>query len=239
MLRKPFQTSVLETEYIPPLSFERNLSPEAPGTIPKHLLILCHGRTGNKSLLRWYSRRFAIENLAFLCIQAPYPDRRPDQEDPGFSWYFYHEHETDSEKKFEGLAASRERIKTLIQQLHEAGLPYRNIYWLGFSMGAAMGLDTFLRFPEELGGALCISGICVDAFSYPKALHPKHQFQRLFVTHGTRDEILSWEWSNSTYQHLKNRGVPLEVKLYDKPHSFHLKQEVPDLEAKLRSWIAP
>ncbi len=196
---------------------------------PRFLLLLVHGRTGNIKLLEWYSKRFQIEHLAYLLIEAPYVDQRPDQTDPGFSWYL---------KNYEGLEETRKNLKLMFGELEAQGVKSEQTYWLGFSQGACMGLDSALRIERQFGGFVCVSGLCIQHTSYPKDLSEKSRDQRIFITHGTRDEIISLENAEKTYQSLRDSQVPFEFKVYDKPHSFNLKIEVPEIEAKIKAWVS-
>ena len=193
------------------------------------LLLLVHGRTGNLRLLEWYSKRFKIPTLSYMCIQAPYQDKRPDQDEISWSWYL---------DKYSGLEKSRADLIAMTNELISQGLASSQIYWLGFSQGAAMGLDLALRGPHRLGGVLAISGFCFKTDEYPAAFGPAAFKQRLLITHGTRDEVISFEKAQGTYDKLKALGVPYELKIYDKPHSFHLQKEVPFLEETLSGWVA-
>lgn len=192
------------------------------------LLILVHGRTGNLKLLEWYSKRFQIEGLGFLTIQAPYPDRRPDQKDEGYSWFL---------ESGEGILQARAHLQSMMHEIHQQGLAYSQIYWLGFSQGAVMGLDHALRADRKLGGFLCISGFCYRPDEYPKSFGPEAKNQRILITHGTRDEIISLERAEKTYEAIRQLGVSFQFKVFDKPHSFHLQQEIPLLERALTDWI--
>jgi predicted esterase len=200
---------------------------KAPGTAVK-VLILVHGRTGNLRVLEWYSKRFDIPELSFLSVEAPYPDQRPDQTEPGFSWYL-------AERK--GLDESRQGLLKMLEELQAQGVSARNVFWLGFSQGAAMSLDMALRSPYQMGGFFCISGFCVESATYPKALGPFAKQQRVLITHGSRDEIISLEDAKKTYEFLEREKIPHSFKVFNKAHSFHLRDEVPLLESTLRSWI--
>jgi predicted esterase len=212
-----FGTTIFEHKFIPPQ--------ESPIT---HLLVLVHGRTGNLRLLEWYSKRFKIPGLGFLTIQAPYLDQRPEQKEPAYSWYL---------EKYEGLEDSRTKLIHFMDELRDQGMPYEKIFWLGFSQGSAMGLDLALRGPQKYGGFFCISGFCLQADEYPQKFGPYAKKQQIFVSHGTRDEIIPVERAQVSYDKIKELGVPFEWRIYDKPHSFHLQKEVPEIEQQLMDWM--
>ncbi|MBN8553949.1 MAG: dienelactone hydrolase family protein [Deltaproteobacteria bacterium] len=213
-----FKTTALEYKYIPPNSGDC-----------KYLLILVHGRTGNLRLLEWYSKRFKIDELGFICVQAPYPDRRLDQADEGFSWYL---------EKYQGLDESRQKILKMVEELKSQGMSAENTFWLGFSQGSVMILDLALRGPYKFGGFLCISGFCISIQDYPKAFGPFAKKQNILISHGTRDEIISYKKTKAVYDQLAALGVNFDFRTYDKPHSFHMQKEIPELETQLKEWIA-
>ncbi|MDB5038439.1 MAG: hypothetical protein JWQ35_1967 [Bacteriovoracaceae bacterium] len=100
-----------------------------------------------------------------------------------------------------------------------------------------MSLDLALRAQLQLGGFICVAGFCVQSEAYPKAFGPFAKKQKILITHGTRDETILLEDAEKSYDVLRKEGVPFELKVYDKPHSFQLKEEVPFLEETLKSWI--
>jgi len=224
------KTSELLSKFIPSVS-----------GVTKSLLILAHGRLGNLRLLEWLAKRFQIPELSYLCIQAPFfdkpteEDERPEKfginiNDATYSWYLQNN---------KGLNESREKIQKSIQDLNDQGISFENIYWLGFSQGGVIGLDLFLRTEHKLGGLISVSGFCIEADSYPEKLGSQAKNQNLLITHGTRDQNIPLEDAEKTYHKLTEAGVPLELSVYDKPHSFQLNTEVPFLEHKLKSWMSP
>src|SRR5665213_3207859 len=145
-------------------------SPESP------LLILVHGRTGNLKLLEWYAKRFEIPELSYLLIEAPYADQRPDQKDPGFSWYL------ETPEELRGIEESRLGFLKMIDELNAQKFSPKNIYFLGFSQGSAMSLDLALRAAFQMGGFICVSGFCIETSAYPKAFGPFAHQQKILIT---------------------------------------------------------
>lgn len=216
-----FKSSFLKSHFTPSRSGEA-----------RDVLLLVHGRGGNIKLLQFFAKRFDLPSLNYLALEAPYPEQREDQVakgESGWSWYLMPGHK--------GLDESREKLFGVLREINSAGFNYNRIYWLGFSQGGAMGLEIFLQFPEVLGGALCISGLCVKSERYPKAFSPVASKQRILITHGERDEIISKEKAEATYKPLFEANLTVEYRIYDKPHSFHLNEEIPFLEQKLKSWM--
>lgn len=208
-----------------------NFIPSRSG-VQEAVLLLVHGRGGNKRLLEFYAKRLDIPSLNYICLQGPISEQREDQVAQGisgWSWYI--------SPGYEGLDESRAKLFSVVEQLRAQNINPEKIFWLGFSQGGAMGLDLFLRYPKKLGGVICISGLLPRSKDYPAALSSLASRQRILITHGTRDDIISLERAEETYAPLKAAKVPYEFKVYDKPHSFHLQQEVPYLEETLKGWV--
>ncbi len=199
----------------------------------KAVLLLVHGRGGNIRLLEFFSKRFSVPGLAYLLIEGPIAEQREDQVasgESGWSWYLM--------PGCKGLDESREKLFEILNEVQASGMRYEKIYWLGFSQGGAMGLEVFLQFPEKLGGLMCISALLPDSKRFPNALNARAKDQRILITHGTRDEIISKEKAEETYKPLFEAKLNIEYKIYDKPHSFHLNEEIPFLEQKLKDWVS-
>lgn len=196
----------------------------------KNLLILVHGRGGRAELMRWMSKRLSLEETDFVLLQAPHPEFVPEMKTPGFSWFYW----PDGKK----IDESRSAIRNFLSELFEAGYRPENCFWLGFSQGGVMGIDTALRAPFVLGGVICVSGFAWQVEEYPKAFSPLARQQRIICTHGKRDEIVPFDRAKRSYDDLIQKGVSIEFREYSKPHSFELKTEIPELEKSLRNWIA-
>jgi|GEM_PF-1462331 len=196
---------------------------------PKTILILAHGRGGKWTLMEWLSKRFKIPGLDYLCIQAPFPEDVPEMKAAGFSWYIMPKHQ--------GIEKSRDTIQKLLQQLMDSGYSPERILWLGFSQGGVMAIDTALRSNILFGGFVCVSGFVIKIEEYPRAFGKFAKEQNLLCTYGSRDPIVPPEKALRSFQALEALGGPLHYQEYDKPHSFELRKEIPDLEKKIKDWM--
>lgn len=198
----------------------------------KALVLLVHGRGGNLRVMEFLAKRFQVLDVAYLLIQAPFSEQREDQKargESGWSWYL---------NRAEGIEVSRTKILKLIEELKAQGFGPHQIFWLGFSQGAIMGLDLFLRSADVFGGGLFVSGFLGAPEDYPSAFGSAAKKQRILITHGPRDEIITLEKAENSYEVLRKSGIPFEFKTFDKPHSFQMSQEVPYLEKRLQEWTA-
>jgi len=212
-----FQTSLLNSKFWP--------STHAEGA--KGLLLLAHGRGGRLPLMDFMAKRGQLGIFDILSIEAPHADFVPEMKVPGFSWYVL------PDKK--GLEESRKRIHDLLEEIEAAGYARKKIFWLGFSQGAVMGLDTALRADRPIGGVVGSSGFCLHPQEYPDAFGSAAKDTPILVTTGARDSIVPPEPARKDFLALKNLGVAIEIRDYDKIHSFDLKREIPDIEAWLQA----
>jgi len=189
---------------------------------------LAHGRGGKWSLMEWIAKRFEIENLDYLLIQAPFEEDVPEMKSPGYSWYLMPE--------YQGLSETRKALADLVNELSKT-YSFNKIFWLGFSQGGVMGIDTCLRSASVLGGVICVSGFVLKIEEYPENLSPTFKDQRILMTHGERDPIVSFDRVKKNVESLRSFGVQVNFREYNKPHSFDLKAEVPELQDQLRSWM--
>lgn len=200
--------------------------PAQDADFKKCLLLLVHGRGGQLKLMNWFTKRFKLPGVDYLQIEAPFAEDLEAMKEPGFSWYLG--------SKLEGIEESRKKLAEVIKTATEKDYKAERIFWLGFSQGGVMGIDTFLRSRFKLGGVVCVSGFafCID--DYPEAFGPYALEQSILCTHGERDEIVEIDKAVRSYENLKALGVNLELWRFNKPHSFELKREIPQLEEYLQ-----
>lgn len=203
---------------------------QASTAVPKSICILVHGRGGKLELMRWFSKRLKVPGLDYVLVQAPHPEFVKEMKEPGFSWFL--------RPDAQGVDQSRIALKIFIEDLISEGYAEERIFWLGFSQGGIMGVDTALRGKHQLGGVICVSGFALNVGEYPQAFGSHALDQRLVATHGRRDTTVDFNFAKSSYSALEALGVSIEFREYNKPHSFELKKEIPEIEAQLIEWTA-
>ncbi len=215
----PFSTNTLNFKFID------------SGSNKSQVLILEHGRGGRLPLMEFFAKRSALsageKKFDFLIIEAPHPEFVPEMKVPGFSWFDI------KSKDLKGLQESRSKLRALLQELEAYGYRRDKIFWIGFSQGCVMGLDLVLRAEEPIGGLVGVSGFCLRPEAYPAEFGKAAKETPILLTAGTRDEIVPPGPAIAGFQHLEKLGVRLEIREYNKPHSFDLKKEIPEIE----SWL--
>jgi len=181
-------------------------------------LIVLHGRGDTMEGFQWLPERLGIEEFNYLFLQAP------DAYSFGYSWYDL------PPRQGPGIVRSRELLFWLLDRLQvEIGLRSEDIFLLGFSQGCLMSLDVSLRYPKHLGGVVGISGYVFFEDEYPEALSPVAREQKIWVSHGHRDDILPLERSKASVQRLRDLGMHIDWTEFDKDHTVDEREELPQI----------
>lgn len=90
-------------------------------------------------------------------------------------------------EKPEGLEKLRPRIFEMIDALR---VPWNRIILGGFSQGAMLATDLFLRAPEAPKGLVILSGALLNKDEWKK-LAPNRTGSSFFMSHGSHDQVLA------------------------------------------------
>lgn len=118
-----------------------------------------------------------------------------------------------------GIRESAQAVQALIQQQLDAGIPAHRIVLAGFSQGAAIALHTALRYPQTLGGVIALSGYLPLPASLAEERHAANAAAKVFLAHGTQDDIVPLRLGERTREALAQSGYRVEWRTYPMPHS--------------------
>jgi phospholipase/carboxylesterase len=194
------QPSTLEQEAIVGLPFLYR--PGQDRSAP--LAVLLHGRAGTREVI-WMFERQVPPTAAVLSLQAPLPEPAPLG---GFSWWRL---DADEEERIAAVRHAVERLADAIErflELHELR-PTRRIA-LGFSQGAALISAALLSQRLRVDGAALLAGFVVEPPA-PATVPASfvHGKPRVFVAHGTKDEVISIERARRGAKLLASLGLPV------------------------------
>ncbi|MBR7777347.1 alpha/beta hydrolase [Undibacterium rugosum] len=127
-----------------------------------------------------------------------------------------------------GLRQSQGEIEKLIAREIERGIPAHRIILAGFSQGCAMTLQTGLRYPQQLGGMLCLSGYVPLSEHIAAERHPANQNTPIFLVHGVADPVIPLQRAEQSRQLLEQCGYKIEWHTYPMPHSV-CAEEIVDI----------
>ena len=115
------------------------------------------------------------------------------------------------QEDYEGLTKAIISIRELFQKLSNDSLESSNNRALlvgGFSQGAALGLAVLCDPDTSIDGCISLSGYmpCAQFFLNKMAT----ENEKIFIGHGTQDNVISIETHNKTMQFLKKLNVSIE-----------------------------
>lgn len=136
------------------------------------------------------------------------------------------------------ISASMERIHAMIATLEEEGYGAREIVVGGFSQGGALSIHAALRYPKQLGGAVCLSGWLMMQGSLEAWAHPNSRGTPIFWGHGESDNVVQYGLQAVGVSALRESqiGVVTDRTYRGMQHST-CDQELRDLEEFLQGLI--
>ncbi len=181
------------------------------------LLIVLHGLGDSIEGYRFLPEILNFPRLSYLLVNAP------DRYYTGYSWYDIYNDQRP------GIIRSRELLTRALADLKAQGWGLENVGLFGFSQGCVMSLDVALRSPERLGCVVGVSGYVAFLSEYPEALSPVVAEQKILVTHGTLDPLVSSRSMHEQVKKLRQFGVKIGWQAYEKEHTIDPVQEIPTI----------
>jgi len=178
------------------------------------LLLLLHGYGSNEEDLFSFATELPDEYYV-VSVRAPY-----DLQPYGHAWYAIH-FDAD-ENKFSDDAQAIESRELIIQFIEELIVKYpidaAQVSLIGFSQGAILSYATALSYPEKISRVVALSGylnekIIMDDFNSKNISNLK-----LFISHGTVDQVISVDWARKAQPFLENLGLEVTYKEYPIGH---------------------
>ncbi|MEN0059773.1 MAG: serine esterase, partial [Bdellovibrio sp.] len=113
------------------------------------------------------------------------------------------EHRDMSHDTPAGLAKAVDNAMEMIRQMK---VPWNQIILGGFSQGAMLATELYLRAPETPKGLVIMSGTLLHQEEWKKLL-PTRAGQRFFQSHGTHDPILGYKQAEQLNTLLTQNGM--------------------------------
>ncbi len=136
-----------------------------------------------------------------------------------------------------GLRNSQKLVEQLIANEKARGIPAERIILAGFSQGCAMTLQTGLRYPEKLGGLLCLSGYVPIAATVAAERSAANRDTPIFMAHGSGDPVIQISRATQSRDFLQSLGYKVEWHEYAMPHAV-CPEEIDDIGAWFRRVLA-
>ncbi len=168
---------------------------------PTRLLLLIHGLTGNENSM-WVFARNLPASYWMIAPRAPYR-----AEPSGFSWRERFDSSQFGRPSIEQLRPGADGLIRLVDEYAaSAGIEAGTFDVMGFSQGAAMSNVLAFLYPHRIRKVGILAGFVpngLDGLASQRPLEGKP----FFVTHGTKDEMVSIERARESIAVLERAGA--------------------------------
>jgi len=174
----------------------------------RRLMVMLHGLGDSIDGYLWLPRAMNLPWLNYALVNAP------DEYYGGFSWFNF---PGDAKP---GVQRSYGMLVELLDGLRARGFPTDQTILGGFSQGCLMSIEVAMRYPHRLAGIVGISGRTSDPALLIQERSPVAMQQRVFLTHGTLDQVIPFTEAQAHVQTLKAAGLNIEWHELAKAHTI-------------------
>ena len=132
-----------------------------------------------------------------------------------------------------GVQESELKVKAIIQDQIDSGIPADKIVLAGFSQGGVMSLFTGLRYPEKLAGIMALSCYLPQGDTLPEGLNDANQQTPFLQHHGEQDPVVPIAAGKMANQTLSAGGYQVDWKSYPMLHSV-----LPQQLTEIGQWLS-
>tara|TARA_R110002072_G_scaffold106371_3_gene231955 strand:+ start:11038 stop:11700 length:663 start_codon:yes stop_codon:yes gene_type:complete len=133
-----------------------------------------------------------------------------------------------------GMKKSAARIRDLIQNEIDSGMPAERILLAGFSQGGVMAFHTGLHYPKPLAGILALSTFLAEPENLASARSGANANIPILMCHGQQDAVLPISLGKSSLASLQGAGYAVEWREYPMGHEVCL-EEIHDISHWLQA----
>lgn len=151
---------------------------------------------------------------------------------PMRAWYDILEMKVERKVDKTTLLNSSERIKALIDEQIESGIPADKIILIGFSQGGAVAYQTALCYPQALAGMVALSTYMATSDEIKQQQSDAIKALPVWVSHGEYDDVVPKVLGEQATELLAQIGLEPQWSTYPMAHEVCLEQ----MEA-LGEWI--
>lgn len=191
------------------------------------LLILLHGYGSNEADLFSFADQLP-ENMLIISARAPY-----ELSANSYAWAHLDFSSGEPVMNMQEAEKSRKLILQFISQLQSIySLDEKAIYLCGFSQGGMMSYSVGLTHPDLIKGIAVMSGRLNSDVKPMIAPQEKLAKLKVFISHGTTDNVLKIDNSRQAESYLKTLGIIPFYKEYPAAHTINK-----EMFADLLSWL--
>ncbi|MEQ1807974.1 MAG: dienelactone hydrolase family protein [Burkholderiaceae bacterium] len=198
-------------------------------------VIILHGLGADGTDFLSFGDQLDLSTLGPVRFILPRAAVRPVTINNGYkmrAWYDILGTQLDRREDEAGLRESMREVQALIDRERARGVAAQRIVLGGFSQGCAMTLLAGLRYPERLGGLVCMSGYLPLAGSTAAERHDANALVPIFMAHGKRDPMIALDRASASRDALVKLGYAVDWHEYPMEHSV-CQEEIEALNAWL------
>ena len=193
---------------------------------PHKAIVAIHGWGGNKNSFSPFVKNIKIDNVEWFLPEAPYlvkdapPINSDNIDNDGLSrksWTY---------KKENGTWEVKEPITMLKTFLNDIVFKKYNpsdVYFIGFSQGAAVCYECVMGIEKELGGIFPIGGFLFKDSEKDKMVSAFNMKTPILIGHGIKDDVIPIEKSKIAYNKLLKEGANVKFYDYNGGHKISIK----------------
>lgn len=168
----------------------------------RSVLIMLHGRGAPAEDILGLASYLSVDEFALIAPQATnytwYPDSflvPPQQNEP---W----------------LSSALDLVDKVVEEVHQQGIAYKDIYFTGFSQGACLTLEYVARHARRWGGVAAFTGGLIGDKVYPENYHGSFESTPVFIGSGDPDPHVPVERVHETTRILGGLQASVKVQIY-------------------------
>ena len=177
----------------------------------KKVIIALHGWQGNKDSFLPLVKNSLFNEYSWFLLQGPY---RVDNDPNRRTWSY------ELESNNWAYEEPKEIIYNFFQNEVFKKFESKNIYVIGFSLGALVCYEYICSMNNPLGGIFPISGFMKNN---DINLNPNQIKTPIIIGHGKNDTVVPLEKSMEAYEVLKRKKANVELVTYDAQHNIPIK----------------
>lgn len=182
------------------------------------LVILMHGVGGNEQNMFAFADAFPDN---FLVVSARGPLTLSEN---SFAWFQVQFTSVGSVINEAQAENSRKEILKFIEDLKDVeSFDPNQVYLMGFSQGGIMSYSVALTEPEKIAGIAVMSGRLLPEIKPFIADIDRLKKLKIFVSHGTHDSVLKFQYAEDAVDYLKSKGLNPDFHQYSEDHTINIE----------------
>jgi phospholipase/carboxylesterase len=181
------------------------------------LLVMLHGYGSSEEDLFSFASELP-EEFIIISLKAPFP-----LQPYGNAWYSIN---FDAEKgKWNDVEEAKNSIKLIEAFINETLDNYpidsSRVNLLGFSQGAILSYALSLSNPKLIKNIVGLSGYLDEKMILNDAEKKDFSHLNYYVSHGTQDMVIPFDWSLKTIETFNKKGLKIESHSYEVGHGVN------------------